>query len=97
MRGSGARAASRSLALLEVYADYVLEKPMHKLQNTQDRPVEVTPAMIEAGVEALEDGGPLTYSGLARAVYLAMARAASPGNAPVAPAIAPGLDSGSEV
>ena len=50
---------------------------MEILQNTQDRPVEVTRAMIEAGVEALESGEPLTYSGLARAVYLAMAHAAS--------------------
>jgi hypothetical protein len=38
-----------------------------------DRPVEVTPAMIEVGVEALEAGHALTYSGLVRSVYLAMA------------------------
>lgn len=46
--------------------------------SERDWPVEVTPAMLEAGVEALEAGEPLTYSGLVWAVYLAMARASSP-------------------
>jgi hypothetical protein len=39
----------------------------------QDKPPEITPAMIDAGIEALEAGHALTYSGLVRSVYLAMA------------------------
>jgi hypothetical protein len=43
----------------------------------QDKPSpEITQQMVEAGAAALEDcAESLTYSGMARAVYLAMARA----------------------
>jgi hypothetical protein len=45
-----------------------------------DRPLEVTSAMIQAGVQALEEGEPLTYSGLVRSIYLAMAAASLAGS-----------------
>lgn len=49
--------------------------------SEHDRPV-VTQAMIDAGVEALEAGDSLTYSGLVRSVYLAMAAASPDGSVP---------------